>query len=316
MVCFRYGMFSHLWTEQARRLGFDVHIIDQPWGTGAEEAALQKVLSEDAGHKIKAVMVVHNETSTGITSDIGGVRGAMDAAKHPALLLVDGVSSIGALEFEMDKWGVDVAMTGSQKALSLPTGLGLAAASPKALEAMKSSKFPRFFFAYEDMMKTNAAGTFPYTPSIPLLYGLREALAAMKEEGLNNAIKRHVRLAEGTRKAVAAWGMKLLCKHPRWNSHSLTVVEAPAGVDTDVLVKTAWAKYNLSIGLGLGEVKGKVFRIGHLGDMNEVGMLGAIAGVEMALIDVGAKITPGSGVGAAAKYWQETSSVIKSREIL
>jgi alanine-glyoxylate transaminase/serine-glyoxylate transaminase/serine-pyruvate transaminase len=226
------------------------------------------------------------------------------------------VSSIGAIPFKMDEWGVDIAITGSQKALCLPTGLGLTCVSPKALEATKTAKLPRVFFSYDDMGKANKAGNFPYTPSIPLLYGLRESIALMREETIEEVWARHQRMGDATRAAVAAWGLKLLCKDPRWNSNALTVVEGPAGVDTNDIVKTAYCKYNLTIGVGLSEVNGKVFRIGHLGDMNECSMLGAIAGVEMVLKDVGMDIKFGSGVGAAAAFFQRTSSVIRTREIL
>jgi alanine-glyoxylate transaminase/serine-glyoxylate transaminase/serine-pyruvate transaminase len=338
-VCFRYGQFSHLWVDQAQRLGLDVTVLDEEWGRGANEARLRSVLEADKGKKIKAVMVVHNETTTGVTSDIAKCRAAMDAAGHSALLLVDGVSSIGACEFRFDEWRVDVAMTGSQKALSLPTGLALCCVSPKALEATKTAKLPRVFFSFADMAKFNATGGFPvrssapsaharslahprstscpqYTPSVPLLYGLREALTMLREEGMDNAVARHARFAAGTRAAVKAWGLELLCADPRWNSNSLTVIKAPPGMDTTRLVRTAFAKYNLSIGLGLSSVAGKVFRIGHLGDLNEVSLLGALAGTEMALRDCGyTGFAPGAGVGAALEYFQKTSAIIPTREI-
>lgn len=317
VVAFRYGQFSHLWIDQAKRLGLDVMVLEKPWGEGADEAQLHSVLAADKDHKIKAVMVVHNETTTGVTSDIKGCRDAMDDAGHPALLMVDGVSSIGAIDFKFDEWRVDVAMTGSQKALSMPTGLGLCCISPKALEMRKTAKLPRVFFSFDDMLKNNAIGNFPYTPSIPLLHGLKAALECINDEGLDEVIARHTRLANGTREAVKAWGLKLLCKNPRWNSNALSVIEVPQGVDSNTIVKTAYCKYNLTIGVGLSEVNGKVFRIGHLGDMNEVSMLGAIAGVEMTMRDVGiTSFDFGSGVGAAAKYWQETSKVIRTREIM
>jgi len=251
-----------------------------------------------------------------VTSDILGCRKAMDAAGHPALLYVDGVSSIGALPFHMDEWRVDVAITGSQKALCLPTGLGLTCVSPKAMEAGKTAKLNRVFFSYDDHVKANAAGNFPYTPSIPLLYGLRESIALMKEQTIEEVWARPERMGNATRAAVDAWGLKLLCKDPRWNSNALTVVEVPKEIDSNDIVKTAYCKYNLTIGVGLSEVNGKVFRIGHLGDMNEISMLGAIGGVEMVLNDVGLKVPFGSGVGAAAAYFQKTSTVIPTREIL
>ena len=315
MVCFRYGQFSHLWIDQAQRLGLDVMVLEEEWGNGANCERLKQVLEADTEKAIKAVMIVHNETTTGVTSDIGKARYTMDGANHPALLLVDGVSSIGACDFRFDEWKVDVAMTGSQKAMSLPTGLGIVCVSKKALAMGKTAKLPRIFFSFEDMIRMNDQGNFPYTPSIPLLYGLREALDMLKEEGIDECLARHARFAEGTRRAVAAWGLELLCKNPRWRSNSLTVIKLPAGIDGTKLVRTAYAKYNLSIGLGLSEVAGKVFRIGHIGDLNEVSLLGAIAGTEMALIDMGVKITPGAGVGAAITYFQQTSSVIKTREI-
>ncbi|GFR46530.1 hypothetical protein Agub_g8118 [Astrephomene gubernaculifera] len=271
VVCFRYGLFSHLWIDMMQRLGLDVHIVDRPWGEGADENILEDILRKDTEKKIKAVCVVHNETTTGVTSDIAGCRQAMDAASHPALLLVDGVSSIGALEFKMDEWRVDVAVTGSQKALSLPTGLAFVAASPKALEAMKTAQLKRVYYDFADMLRTNPSGSVPYTPSLPLLYGLRESVRLLREEGGMGAVAaRHHRLAEGVRRAVEGWGLQLLCKNPRWYSDSLTVIETPPGVDSNRVVALAYAKYDLSLGIGLAQVNGKVFRIGHLGNMNEL----------------------------------------------
>ena len=296
-----------------QRMGLDVQVIECEWGTGADEAALQKVLAADTGKKIKAVCVVHNETTTGVTSDVKGVRDAMDASSHPALLLVDGVSSIGALEFKFDDWKVDVAVTGSQKALSLPTGLALLAVSEKALAARKTAGSKRCYYDWEDMLATNPAGSVPYTPSIPLLYGLKESLALLKAEGFDNVVKRHHRLAEGTRRAVKAWGLELLCKEKRWRSDSLTVIESPAGLDSAKIVQEAYKRYNLSIGVGLSKVAGKVFRIGHLGNCDEVMQASALAGTEMALLSCGVKIKPGEGVGAAIEYWAETSKVIPTR---
>lgn len=314
VVTFRYGQFSHLWIDMMTRMGLDVEVIDCEWGEGADEERLAKALKADTNKKIKAVCVVHNETTTGVTSDVAGVRAAMDGASHPALLLVDGVSSIGALNFEFDKWGVDVAVTGSQKALSLPTGLCVMAVSGKALDAKKTSTLKKCYYDWADMLATNPSGNVPYTPSIPLLYGMAESLALLKAEGGMAAYAaRHHRLAEGTRKAVEAWGLKLLCKHPRWRSDSLTVIESPAGIDSGKIVAEAYARYNLSIGVGLSKVAGKVFRIGHLGNMDEVMSASALAGTEMALLSAGAKIKPGSGVGAAIEYWASTSKVIPTR---
>jgi len=317
VVCFRYGTFSHLWVDMAQRLGLDVMVLDEEWGNGADEERLKKVLEEDVNKEIKAVMVVQNETTTGITSDLAKCRQAIDSANHPALFFVDGVSGIGATDMRFDEWGVDVAVTGSQKALSLPTGLGIVCASQKALAARHSAKLNKVYFSWDDMIKANDAGSFPYTPSSQLMRALRVSIDMLMEEGLDNAFARHARLAEGTRRAVKAWGhagVEILCSDPRWYSNSLTVIKVPDGINSTELVNTAYNKYNLSLGLGLMKVAGKVFRIGHLGDMNEVSMLGAIAGSEMAMKDVGINVEIGSGVGAAASYWQETSSVIPTRE--
>lgn len=314
ILTFRYGQFSLLWVDMMQRLGLDVQVMDERWGNGVDEARLEKALKADTDKKIKAVAVVHNETATGVTSDLAKIRETMDACNHPALFMVDGVSSIGALDFQMDKWKVDIAVTGSQKALSLPTGLTVVAVSDKALEARKSAKLKRVYYDLEDMIKTNKDGQTPYTPCLPLLYGMQASMKLMKAEGFENVIKRHNRLGEGARKAVKGWGLELLCKDPRWRSDSLTVIETPKGVDSNLVVKNAYAKYNLSLGVGLTKVAGKVFRIGHLGNMDEVMLLGALAGTEMALIDAGIKIEPGSGVKEAIKHFQATSSVIPTRE--
>lgn len=314
VVTFRYGMFSKLWVDMMEALKLDTHVIECPWGEGANEDKLQEFLK--ANPDTKAVAVVHNETATGITSDIGRVREAMDAAGSKALLLVDGVSSIGALPFKMDKWGVDVAVTGSQKALSMPTGLGLVAVSQKAIEAKKTAKMSRMYFDWDWQAATNESGSTPYTPSLHLLFALRESLNVLMEEGIPNIVNRHKRLADGTRKAVEAWGLKLLCQEPRWQSNALTVISVPSGIDSGDVVSHAYAKHNLTIGVGLGKVAGKVFRIGHLGNMDDVMMLGALAGAEMSLMHAGyTKFTPGAGVGAALKYWQQTAKDIRTREL-
>ena len=316
IVTFRYGLFSHLWIDMMQRLGLDVTVIDCRWGDGADEAKLAEILKSDTKKEIKAVAVVHNETTTGVTSDVPEVRKTMDTLEHPALLLVDGVSSIGALEFKFDDWRVDVAVTGSQKALSIPTGLGLVCASPKAFEAMKSAKLRRVYYDFADMLRTNPSGNVPYTPSLPLLYGLRESVKLLTEEGMSNVAARHHRLAEGTRKAVEGWGLKTLCREDRWKSDSLTVIEVPEGIDSQKIVDIAYAKYNLSLGIGLDKVKGKVFRIGHLGNMDELMLSSALCGAEMAMIDAGVKIEPGSGVSKAIEHFQKTSKVIPTRESL
>jgi alanine-glyoxylate transaminase/serine-glyoxylate transaminase/serine-pyruvate transaminase len=316
VVCFRYGLFSHLWIDMMNRLGLEVVIVDCRWGDGADDAALEEILAKDTEKKIKAVCVVHNETTTGVTSDIQGTRKVMDAKSHPALLLVDGVSSIGALDFHMDAWGVDVAVTGSQKALSMPTGLAVVAASKKALGCMKTAQLKRVYYDFADQLRLNPDGNVPYTPSIPMLYGLKESMSLMREEGLDNVVKRHHRLASGVREAIKGWGLTLLCKDSRWHSDSLSVIEVPEGIDSNKIVKAAYAKYDLSLGIGLAQINGKVFRIGHLGNNNELMIVSALAGAEMAMIDCGINITPGSGVGKALEYWQKNTPIIPTRESL
>ena len=306
----RYGQFSHLWIDMAQRIGLDVVVQEETWGTGADPQKIEEALRADTNHEIKAVMVVHNETATGVTSDIGAVRKAIDAAGHPALLFVDGVSSIGSLPFRMDEWKVDCAIAGSQKGLMLPAGLGVICVSPEALQASegkagRNDRLAHVYFAWEDHRKQNPAGYFPYTPSLPLLYGLREALACLFEEGLENVYHRHHVLGEATRQAVAAWGLKTCAKDPKWNSDTVTAIVVPEGVDAAQIIKHAFVRYNLALGAGLSQVAGKVFRIGHVGDLNELSLLGAIAGAEMAMNDCGLKVTPGSGVAAAANYLRE-----------
>lgn len=314
VLAYRYGLFSHLWCDMIKRLGLDLQTVDRRWGEGVDEDQLEDILRKDTEKKIKAVCIVHNETTTGVTSDIGLCRKAMDKVNHPALLLIDGVSSIGALDFRFDDWRVDVAVTGSQKALSMPTGLTVVCFSNKALEAHKTSTLKRIYYDITDQMNTNPMGGTPYTPSLHLLYGLRESLALLQEEGFENVIARHHRLAEGTRAAVKGWGLDLVCKHPRWNSDTLTVIHTPENVDSNLVVKNAYARYNLSLGVGLFQINGKAFRIGHLGNMDELMLSSAISGAEMAMIDAGIPITPGSGISKAIEYWQKTSKVIRTRE--
>jgi alanine-glyoxylate transaminase/serine-glyoxylate transaminase/serine-pyruvate transaminase len=304
----RFGQFSHLWIDMARRLGLDVDVMEEEWGTGASPENILAKLEADKKHEIKAVLVVHNETATGVTSDIAAVRKAIDAAKHPALLFVDGVSSIGSLDFQFDKWGVDMAVAGSQKGFMLPAGLGLVCASQKALETRKDAKCHRAFFDLEDHIKANATGYTPYTPSIPMLYGLREAMAMMFEEGLDNVAKRHNHLASGVRAAVAAWGLKLCAKDPKWDSDTVSAIMVPDGISGADVISRAYKTYNLALGAGLNQVAGKLFRIGHLGDLNELMLLGALGGVEMAMLDVGIKIELGSGVAAAQRHYRTSNS--------
>jgi len=307
VLIYRFGQFGHLWAEMAKRLGFNVEIHQEVWGKGIPLDRLEMRLKEDTQHEIKAVLATHNETATGVTSDIAGVRNAMDAASHPALLFVDGVSSIASIDFRMDEWAVDGAISGSQKGFMLPAGGAFVAFSQKALKATETSSYPRCFLDLRDQVNANKDGYTPYTPSIPMLYGLRKALDMLLAEGLENVFARHYRLAEGTRKAIAAWGLKL-CAQPGFESNTVSAVVVPEDKDARAVISTAFSKYDISLGAGLSELAGKVFRIGHVGDMNDVSMLGAIAGVEMALLDNGFNIKPGSGVAAALEYYRSTAA--------
>ena len=301
----RFGQFSHLWIDMMQRLGLDVQVLDVEWGEGAPVEQIEQALRADAAHAIKGVMIVHNETATGVTSDVAAVRRAMDAAGHPSMLYVDTVSSLGSLDFRFAEWRVDLAITGSQKGLMLPAGLGIVCASPKALLAGREAKLRRVFFDFGDMQKANASGYFPYTPSLPLLYGLRESLSMLFEEGLPNVFARHERLAAGTRAAVAAWGLSLCAKSPQWHSDTVSAIVVPPAFDAAKVIEAAYRRYNLSLGAGLSKVAGKVFRIGHIGDLNELMLAGAIAGAEMAMSDIGIPIKLGSGVAAAQTHWKD-----------
>jgi alanine-glyoxylate transaminase/serine-glyoxylate transaminase/serine-pyruvate transaminase len=302
----RFGQFSTLWIDLAKRVGLDVAIQDEEWGAGADPARIEEALRADREHRIKAVLVVHNETATGVTSDIGAVRRAIDAAGHPAMLYVDGVSSIGSIDFRADEWGVDCAITGSQKGLMLPAGLGIVCASKRALEAARTAECRRAYFEFSDQQKANATGYFPYTPPLPLLYGLREALRCLEEEGLEQVFSRHRRLADGVRAAVRAWGLTLCAKDPKWHSDTVSAVMVPEGINAAEVIGLAYRRYNLSLGTGLSQVAGKLFRIGHLGDLNELMLLAALSGCEMAMRDAGIRIEPGSGVAAAQEHYRET----------
>lgn len=306
VLIYRFGQFGHLWAAMGRRLGLDVEMHEVPWGKGIPLDHLETRLKADTQHEIKAVLATHNETSTGVTSDIAGVRNALNSANHPALLFVDGVSSIASIDFRMDEWGIDAAISGSQKGFMMPAGGAFLAFSQKALALIETSTFPRCFLDLKDQMTNNKDGYTPYTPSIPILYGLREALNLLLEEGMDAVYARHHHLAEGTRRAVAAWGLKI-CAQAGFESDTVTAVVVPEDKDARQVIATAFNKYNLSLGGGLSEVMGKVFRIGHIGDMNEISMLGAIAGAEMAMLDHGFDIKPGSGVGAAIEYYRATA---------
>ena len=293
-----FGQFSYLWIDMCKRLGLNVEVLEVEWGEGAPADRYQAALEADKAHGIKAVLVCQNETATGVTSDIAAIRKALDAARHPALLLVDSVSALGSIDFRMDDWGVDVCVSGSQKGLMLPAGLGVTCVSQKALAASKTAKGRRCYFDYADMIAANATGYFPYTPALPLLYGLREAIAMLLEEGLEAVFARHKRLAAATRAAVTHWGLEVLCLEPSEYSPVLTAVLMPPGHDADQFRKTVLDNYNMSLGSGLSKLAGKVFRIGHLGECNELTLMGALSGVEMGLAAAGVPHRAG-GVDAA-----------------
>lgn len=310
----RFGQFSHLWIDMAQRLGYDVEILEVEWGEGVPLGRVEETLKADKQHKIKGVLACHNETATGVTSDIAGVREAMDTANHPALLFVDTVSSLASIDFRMDEWKVDLAVSGSQKGLMLPAGIGILGVSKKALKAMETAKSKRCYFDLVDMIKANASGYFPYTPPLPMLYGLRAAIDMIFEEGLDNIFFRHHYLAEGVRAAVTkGWGLKLCAKEPKWYSDTVSAILVPEGINGAHVIDVAFRRYNLALGAGLSKVAGKLFRIGHLGDLNELMLMGAIAGAEMAMLDVGVKVAPGSGAGAASDYWRSNDPVPKKK---
>ncbi len=303
----RYGHFTHLWADLCRRHGLDVEIIDVEWGEALPVEIFANRLARDPDRRIKAVLVCHNETATGVTSDVAGVRDALDASSHPALLMVDGVSSIGCIDFRMAEWGVDVAVAGSQKGFMMPTGLAIVGVSDKALAAGRTAACTRGFFDFADMAKSNDDGYYPYTPATTLLHGLRASVDRLLHEGLENVHTRHHRLAEGTRRAVAAWDLRLCARDPHTYSDTVSAICVPDGFDAGDVVKLAYYRYKLSLGAGLSKVAGKVFRIGHLGDLNDLMVLTAIAGGEMAMRDLGIPIDLGSGVAAAQEYFRRTA---------
>ena len=298
------GHFATLWKQIATRFGIEVEFIPGDWRRGADPSAIEARLAEDKTQKIKAVMVVHNETSTGSTSRIAEIRKAIDAAGHPALFMVDTISGLGSADFRHDEWQVDVTVSGSQKGLMLPPGLSFNAVSEKAMAASKSNRLPRSFWDWQEMVKINAGGFFPYTPATNLLYGLKEALAMLQEEGLDNVFARHKRLAAACRAAVRAWGLEVLCQNEAEHSPVLTTVMMPPSHSADRYRKITLEKYNISLGSGLGKVADKVFRIGHLGECNELMLLGALSGVEMGLAAAGVPHRSG-GVAAAMAMFEE-----------
>ncbi len=304
----RFGVFSDLWVQMCERLGFQVEAVDRPWGTGVPVELFAERLAADKGHSIKAVLVTHNETATGVTSDVAAVRRALDAAGHPALLMVDGVSSIGSLEFRMDDWGVDLAVAGSQKGFMLPTGLAIVGVSRRALEQIGTSR--RCYLDFAAMARSVTTGHFPYTPATTLLRGLRAAVDLLLEEGLDEVANRHYRLGEAVRRAVAGWGFRLCAQAPKWHSDTVSAVVLPEGFDSTAFARHAYENFNLSFGLGLAKVAGRVFRIGHLGDLNEWMVLSALAGAELALADFGVPVELGSGVAAAQRWLLEQRAAL------
>lgn len=308
VLMYETGQFATLWKKLADRLGLKTEFIGKPgaegWRYGVDAAKIGERLKADTAHEIKAVCVVHNETSTGVTSNIKAVRQAMDAAKHPALLLVDTISGLGSADYCHDDWGVDVTISGSQKGLMLPPGIGFNALSTKAIEASKTAKLPKAFWAWDEILESNKTGYWPTTPSTNLMYGLHEAMEMILAEGLDHVFARHQRLAKACRAAVEAWGLEIQCQDPAVYSPVLTGVVTPDGVDADQLRKLILERYNLSLGTGLGKVKGRMFRIGHLGDCNELSLLAALSGCEMGMKAFGIKLK-GSGVVAAQEVLQD-----------
>jgi alanine-glyoxylate transaminase/serine-glyoxylate transaminase/serine-pyruvate transaminase len=301
VLAFETGHFATLWRNIATRLGLAVDFVPGDWRHGVDPAAVEARLAADKAHEVKAVMVVHNETSTGVASRVAEVRAAIDRARHPALLLVDTISSLASIDYRHDEWGVDVTVGGSQKGLMLPPGLGFNAISAKALAANKTAKLPRAYFDWQAMLGSQASGFFPYTPATNLLYGLKEAMAMLEEEGLPNVFARHDRHAEATRRAARAWGLEVVCLDPREYSSSLTGILVPEGHDADALREVVLDRFDLSLGTGLGRFSRKVFRIGHLGWFNDLMLIGTLAGVEMGLGLAGIPYRRG-GVDAAMEY--------------
>jgi alanine-glyoxylate transaminase/serine-glyoxylate transaminase/serine-pyruvate transaminase len=299
----RHGQFSTLWVQMAERLGLNVEVIDVAWGAGVPVSEFVRRLGNDVKGEIRAVFVTHNETATGVTSDVAAVRRALDECFHDALLFVDGVSSIGSLDFRMDDWRVDLAVTGSQKGLMCPAGFGVLGVSARAMEVAKAAKMRRAYFEFADFAATSQTGYFPYTPPAPLLHGMRAALDRIKTEGLDNVIARHHRIAEGVRRGVAAWGVQICAEHPSLYSDTVTAIRVPADVDAREVIRIGYERYNTSFGSGLARLAGKVFRIGHLGDFNEAMALTALSVAEMALAEAGADIEFGSGVAAAQAHY-------------
>jgi len=305
VLMFETGQFATLWRKIADKLGLVVDFVPGDWRSGVDPAVVESRLVEDTGHAIKAILVVHNETSTGVTSRVAAIRQAIDRAHHPALFMVDTVSGLGSIDYRHAEWGVDVSVSGSQKGLMLPPGLSFNAVSDKALAAAQSSRLPKSYWAWDEMIAANRRGYFPYTPATNMLYGLREATTMLLEEGLANVFARHDRHAEATRRAVRGWGLEILCRDPAEYSSVLTAVMMPEGHDADALRKVILERYDMSLGMGLGKVAGRVFRIGHLGFFNDLTLCGALCGVEMGLVAAGVPHAE-HGVAKALAFLQDS----------
>jgi len=305
VLMFETGHFATLWHNIATAFGLEVDFVPTNWRHGVKPEVVEEKLAEDRQHQIKSVMIVHNETSTGVTSRIPLIREAMDRTNHPALLMVDTISSLASMDYRHEEWGVDVTVCCSQKGLMLPPGLGLNAVSQKALDAAKSAKLPRSFWDWQAMFTANRVGFFPYTPATNLLYGLREAIQMLEEEGLPHVFARHDRHAEATRRAARAWELEVLCENPAEYSSSLTAVMMPDGFEADTLLDLILEKFDMCLGIGLGKVKNKIFRIGHLGNFNDLMLAGTLAGLEMGLSLAGVPFSKG-GVAAALEYLEST----------
>lgn len=309
VLMFETGQFATLWHRIAERHGLEIDFLPGDWRSGVDPTAVEEHLRGDREHRIKAVMVEHNETATGVTSHIDKVRAAIDAAAHPALLMVDVISSLGSIDYRHDEWGVDVTVAGSQKGLMLPPGLSFNAVSEKALAASQQARLPRSYWRWDDTLAMNPDGFFPHTPATNLLFGLREALRMLLEEGLEQVFARHRRLAEGVRRAVRAWELEILCRNPSEYSNTLTAVLMPEGHDEAALRKLILERFDLSLGAGLGKLKGRVFRIGHLGDLNELTLCATLCGIEMGLELAGVPHQP-RGVAAAMAYYRSDSEPV------
>ncbi len=308
----RNGMFSHRWIDMCRRHGLEVDVVEAGWGEGIPAGRVEAMLRADTRHAIKVVLATHNETATGVRSDIAAVRRALDAAGHPAMLFVDGVSSIASMDFRFDDWGVDVAVTGSQKGFMLPAGLAILGFSDKAMQAVETARLPRTFFDIRDMARGYAANGFPYTPPVGLMNGLKLALEMLLDEGLDNVFARHHRIAEGVRRAVAAWGLETCAVSPDLRSDTVTAIRTPEGFNASDIVTVAARDYDMAFGVGLGEVAGRVFRIGHLGSLSDAMMLSGLGVAEMVMVDLGLPIRLGSGVAAAQEYYRHGKNARKA----